>query len=111
MSLEIIVQKACHEVSLLSIYNVCFFHFKCTAYIGCVTLSLIPKCKDRIEAKEHAIHNGQGCFDQCQIACTRPKRKLPGLDYKDAAGHEEGAAQNTEEYIDALVYRCAHQYA
>lgn len=74
-------------------------------------ISLIPKCKDRIETKEHAVHYGQRCLDQRQIACTRPKREFPGLDYKDTAGHEEGTAQYAEENVDAFVNRCAHQNA
>lgn len=52
MSLEIIVQKACHEVSLLSIYNVCFFfHFKCTAYIGYPCHSLYLSRNVKIASK------------------------------------------------------------
>lgn len=74
-------------------------------------LLFIPKCKDGIEAKQHAIHYGQRCLDQRQIPCACAKGELPGLDYEDPAGHEQGAAQHAKEDVDALVYGCTHQDA
>jgi len=71
--------------------------------------SLVAKCEDGIESEEHPVDDRQRGLDKREVPGSGSEGELPGLDDEHTAGHEQSAAQDTEEYVDALVYGSPHQ--